>query len=146
MDFFTTEVWTVRGLVTYYVLFVIDLRTRRGHFAGATTNPGESFMVQIARNLTDTVDGFLASHRFLICDRDAKFTARFRQMLEDAGVQVIRTPRQAPNCKGYASHCTSSVRFGSTSRKRRRSESFRPCALTGGSSPGCSYKHSFLSL
>jgi hypothetical protein len=61
MDFFTTEVWTVRGLVTYYVLFVIDLRTRRVHFAGATPHPGESFMAQIARNLTDTVDGFLAA-------------------------------------------------------------------------------------
>ena len=80
MDFFTTEVWTVRGLVTYYVLFVIDLRTRRVHFAGATPNPGESFMAQIARNLTDVVDGFLAGHRLLICDRDAKFTARFRLM------------------------------------------------------------------
>ena len=74
------------------VLFVIDLRTRRVHFAGATPHPGESFMAQIARNLTDTVDGFLAGHRFLICDRDAKFTARFRLMLEDAGVQVNRTP------------------------------------------------------
>ncbi len=62
MDFFTTEVWTVRGLVTYYVLFVIDLRTRRVHFAGATPHPGESFMAQIARNLTDIADGFLAGH------------------------------------------------------------------------------------
>ncbi len=43
-DFFTTEVWTVRGLVTFYVLFVIDLKTRRVHFAEATPHPGESFM------------------------------------------------------------------------------------------------------
>ena len=85
IDFFTTEVWTVRGLVTYYVLFVIDLRTRRVHLAGMTPNPGESFMAQVARNLTDAADGFLANHRFLICDRDAKFTARFRLTLEDAG-------------------------------------------------------------
>ena len=58
-DFFTTEVWTSRGLKTYYVLFVIDLKKRRVCFAGATTNPGESFMAKMARNLTDAGDGFL---------------------------------------------------------------------------------------
>ena len=50
------------------------------------------------------------------------------------------------NEKGYASHCTSSVGFGATSGKRRLFESLLPCFLTGGSSPGCSYRHSFLSL
>ena len=126
MDFFTTEVWTVRGLVTYYVLFVIDLRTRRVHFAGATPNPDESFMAQTARNLT-AVDGFLAGHRFLICDRDAKFTAGFRLMLEDAGVQVILTPRQAPNCNAHAERFVLSIKseclhrmifFGESSLRR----------------------------
>ena len=58
----------------------------------------------------------------------------------------VAFPVLAPNLKGYASHCTSSVRFGSTSRKRRRFESFRPCTLTGRSSAGSSYRHSFLSL
>jgi hypothetical protein len=58
---------------------------------------------------TDAVDGFLAGHRFLICDRDAKFTAGFRLMLEDAGVQVIRTPRQAPNCNAYAERFVLSI-------------------------------------
>ena len=57
MDWFTSEVSTARGLVTYCVLFVIDLETRRVHFAGATPNPDGSFMAQVARNLTDTVDG-----------------------------------------------------------------------------------------
>jgi putative transposase len=92
-DFFTSEVWTARGLVTYYVLFVMDLETRRVHFAGATPNPDGSFMAQIARNLTDAVDGFSVRHRFLICDRDTKFTAQFRLLLEDAGVKMILTPR-----------------------------------------------------
>ena len=78
------------------------LKTRRVHFVGATPNPDELFMAQVARNLTDAVDGFLTEHRFLICDRDAKFTARFRLMLEDAGLQLIRTPRQAPNRNAYA--------------------------------------------
>ncbi len=127
MDFFTTEVWTVRGLVTYYVLFVIYLETRRVHFAGATSNPDGSFMAQIARNLTDAVDGFLAGHRFLICDRDAKFTARFRLLLEDAGVKMILTPRQAPNCNAYAERFVLSIKaeclqrmifFGGSSLRR----------------------------
>ena len=76
-DFFTVEVWTVRGLITYYALFVMDLKTRRVHFAGMTPNPGGSFIAQVARNLTDAVDGFLAEHRILICDRDAKVRVRW---------------------------------------------------------------------
>jgi len=126
-DFFTTEVWTPRGLRTYYVLFLIDLKTRRVHFVGATPNPDDSFMAQVARILTDAVDGFLVGHRFLICDRDAKFTARFRLMLKDAGVQLIRTPRQAPNCNAYAERFVLSIKseclhrmifFGESSLRR----------------------------
>ncbi len=73
-DFFTTEVWTRKGLVTYYTLFVVDLKTRRVQIAGSAPHPGESFMAQVARNLTDIVDGLLKDHRLLICDRDTKFT------------------------------------------------------------------------
>ena len=75
-DFSTTEVWTPRGLTTYSLLFYIELKTRRVCFAGATPNPDDSFIAQVARDLTDAVDGFLASHRSLICDRDANCTAR----------------------------------------------------------------------
>lgn len=71
-DFFTTEVWTARGLVTFYSLFVIDLKSRKVHLAGVTTNPGDAFMAQVARNLTDVLHGFLLGHRYLICDRDTK--------------------------------------------------------------------------
>ena len=53
MDFFTTEVWTPLGLTTYYILFLIDLKTRRAHVAGLTTTPDGAFMAQVARNLTD---------------------------------------------------------------------------------------------
>ena len=53
MDFFSVEVWTPRGLITYYVLFVIELKTRRVEVAGITPNPDGNFMRQIARNLTD---------------------------------------------------------------------------------------------
>ena len=84
-DFFTTEVWTSRGLVTYYTLFVLDLKTRRVQIVGSTRNPDAAFMVQAARRLTDAVDGFLAGHRVLICDRDGKWTDRFRGLLEGGG-------------------------------------------------------------
>jgi hypothetical protein len=101
-DFFTTEVWTARGLVTYYMLFLIDLKSRRVHLAGITTNPDDAFIAQVARNLTDCIDGFLLGHRFLLCDRDSKFTGQFRRIVRDAGVDMIRTPRHAPNCNAFA--------------------------------------------
>ena len=85
-DFFTTEVWTPRGLVTYYTLFVIDLRSRRVHVVGSTPNPDAAFMSQAARWLTDAVEGFLAGHRVLICDRDGKWTGaadHVRERVED---------------------------------------------------------------
>ncbi len=65
-DFFTVEVWTVRGLVTYYVLFVMRLKTRSVHIAGVTTAPNGAYMKQVARNLTDVNDGFLLNIRYLI--------------------------------------------------------------------------------
>jgi hypothetical protein len=60
-DFFTTEVWTPRGLITYDTLFVIDLRSRRVHVVGSTPIPDGGFMAQAARRLTDAVDGFLVA-------------------------------------------------------------------------------------
>jgi len=93
-DFFTTEVWTPRGLVTYYTLFVLDLRSRRVHVAGSTPTPDAGFMAQAARRLTDAVDGFLAGHRVLIGDRDSKGTEGFRRIIQDAGVRIVLTPVQ----------------------------------------------------
>src|SRR5262245_26596861 len=95
-DFFTTEVWTRRGLVTFYTLFVIDLARRAVHIAGTMTSPDSAFMKQIARNLTDAVDGFLNTRRFLIMDRDGKFCPAFRQILQDAKVRSLRCPVMAP--------------------------------------------------
>ena len=110
MDFFTTEVWTPLGLTTYYILFLIDLKTRRAHVAGLTTTPDGAFMAQVARNLTDPEDGFLRAHHFVICDRDAKFTAEFRRILQAVGVRVIRTPRQAPNGNAHAERFVLSIK------------------------------------
>src|SRR5215471_18070691 len=101
-DFFTSEVWTPRGLVTYYTLFVLDLRNRRVHVAGSTPTPDERFMAQAAWRLTDAVDGFLAGHRVLLCDRDSKWTEGFRRIIQDAGVRIVLTPVQAPNANAHA--------------------------------------------
>jgi len=109
-DFFTTEVWRPRGLVTYYTLFVLDLRTRRVHVAGSTPHPDEAFMAQAARDLTDAIDGFLVGYRALICDRDKKWTDRFRRVIEGAGVRVVQTPIQAPNANAYAERFVRSIR------------------------------------
>ena len=77
-DFFTTEVWTARGLVTYYTLFVIDLALRRVQILGCTRHPDALFMHQITRALVFADDGALAHHRVLICDRDAKWSCTVR--------------------------------------------------------------------
>jgi len=79
-DFFTVEVLRGFGLVRYYVFFVIDIATRRVHIAGITSQPCEAWMTQIARNLTDCVDGFLKQTRYLILDRDPLYTRVFRGM------------------------------------------------------------------
>jgi transposase InsO family protein len=109
-DFFTSEVWTPRGLITYYTLFVIDLRSRRVHVAGSTPTPDAWFMAQAARRLTDVVDGFLAGHRVLICDRDRKWTEGFRRIVQGAGVRIVLTPVQAPNANAYAERFVRSIR------------------------------------
>jgi len=101
-DFFTTEVWTVRGLVTYYTVFVIELQTRRVHVLGSTPYPDEAFVIQTMRHLTDPVDGALRTRAILICDRDRKWSAAVQHFLTTAGVRLVQTPFRAPNCNAYA--------------------------------------------
>src|SRR5262245_38861964 len=77
---------------------------------GSTPNPDTRFMVQAARRLTDVVDGFLADHRVLICDRDTKSTEGFRRLMESSGVRVVLTPFQAPNANAYAERFVRTIR------------------------------------
>jgi transposase InsO family protein len=106
-DFFTTEVWTWRGLVTFYTLFVIDLATRRVQILGITPRPDELFMRQVARTLT-IAD--VEACRLLICDRDAKWSATVRERLAEAGLRVVQTPYQAPNANAYAERFVRSIK------------------------------------
>jgi len=109
-DFFTTEVWTARGLVTYYTLFVIELHSRRVHVAGSTRHPNEAFVIQAMRGLTNAIDGVLASGCVLICDRDRKWSRAVLEFLEGERVQIIRTPFRAPNCNAYAERFVRSIK------------------------------------
>jgi transposase InsO family protein len=100
-DFFTVDVWTGLGLTRFAVLFVIELSTRRIHIAGAP-EPDAGWMSQMSRNLTDVGDGFLTGKRFLIHDRDPRFTLAFRETLATADVQVVRLPPRSPNLNAFA--------------------------------------------
>ena len=109
-DFFTVDVWTPRGLLTYYVLFVMQLKTRSIRIAGVTTSPNSAYMKQVARNLTDVSDGFLVNSRYLIMDRDTKYTEDFRDFLDREGVKAVRCPVRAPNCNAFAERFVRSIK------------------------------------
>jgi transposase InsO family protein len=109
-DFFTVEVWAPRGRVTIYVFFVIELATRRVQIAGTTTRPNERWMMQVGRNLTDPIDGFLADKRFLILDRDQKYSKQFHRLLEDAGIAIVRLPSRSPNLNAHAERFVRSIK------------------------------------
>jgi transposase InsO family protein len=109
-DFFTTEVWTLAGLVTYYVLFFIHLGSRQVHVAGVTLHPHAPWMMQVARNVTMAGWGVLAPGHYLIHDRDGKFCPAFQQIIDEAGVTCVTLPPRSPNLNAYAERWVRSVK------------------------------------
>ncbi len=109
-DFFSVEVLTRVGLVRYFVLFFIDLKTRRVEIAGIVRQPDGEWMKQVARNLTDADSGFLNGDRYLIHDRDPLFTERFREILKPSGVKTVKLPARSPNLNAYAERFVLSVK------------------------------------
>ena len=101
VDFTSVEVWTPRGLITYYPLFVIQPKSRKVCYAGMTTSPNDAWMQQIARNHIDDEDGFLRESRLLLMDGDTKFSAAFRHTLSLGGVHALRLPPKTPNLNAY---------------------------------------------
>jgi putative transposase len=115
-DFFTTEVWTWCGLVTYYVLFFIRIGTREVHVAGVTPHPDQRWMTQVARNMTMVDWGFLSPGHYLIHDRDTKFCLAFQQTIDTVGVKQIVLPPRSPNLNAYAERWVRSVKEDALSR------------------------------
>src|SRR6266446_3177730 len=130
-DFFTAEVLTLRGLVTYYVLFFIHLESRRVDIAGITVHPDEPWMQQMARNVTMEGCGALRDCRYLLHDRDTKYTQSFRAIIASGQVEPLVLPARSPNLNAYAERWVRSVKeeclskvvlFGERSLRRALNE------------------------
>jgi len=106
-DFFTVEVVTWHGLVNYDVLVVMELATRRIEIAGITPHPTAAFMQQCARQLTEPFEGFLLGKRYLLHDRDTKFTQAFDGLRKASGVEPLVLPPRSPNPNA---HCERFIR------------------------------------
>ncbi len=104
-DFFTVETISLRR---FYVLFFIELESRYVHLAGCTTNPTGGWVTQQARNLS--FSGVFERMRFLIHDRDSKFTSAFDEVFGSEGIKVIHTPIRAPQANAYAERFVRTVR------------------------------------
>jgi putative transposase len=130
-DFFTAEVLTLRGLMTYYVLFFIHLESRPVDIAGITIHPNEPWMKQMARNVTMEGCGILRDCRYLLLDRNTKFTRSFRAIIASGQVEPLVLPARSPNLNAYAERWVRSVEeeclskvilFGERSLQRAVSE------------------------
>jgi len=130
-DFFTVEVFTLRGLVTYYVLFFIHLESRKVDIAGITVHPNERWMQQMARNVTMEGAGALQDCRYLLHDRDTKYTRSFRAIIKSGQVTPLAVPARSPNLNAYAERWVRSVKeeclsklilFGERSLRRALTE------------------------
>lgn len=109
-DFFTQEVWQHCRLVTFYVLFFIHSGSRRVHVAVVTPSPDHNVMGQVAREVTFADVGFLEGCKYLIHDRDAKYTRAFDDMIESVGIEVIKLPRHSPNLNAFAERWVKSIK------------------------------------
>ena len=115
-DFFTVEVWMRTGLQRFIVLFFLELSTRRVEVGGIASRANGLWMTQIARNLTDDVDGFLKGKRYLIHDRDPLYTIEFLNMLADLGVKSVKLPPRSPNLNAYAERFVRTIKEGCLER------------------------------
>lgn len=102
VDFFTVETLWLQRLYVLFFIFFIELGSRRVHVAGCTPNPNAQGVIQRARQLTWTLADRPESIRFLIRDRDQKFTGGFDEVFRSEGIEIVRTPFRAPQANGVA--------------------------------------------
>jgi len=108
-DFLTTEVWTPLGLTTFYILFFINLKTRQVRIGGITESPHKAWMEQVARNMTDWESPMMGA-RYLIRDRDTKYTGSFDEIFRSIRIKAVKLPPQSPNLNAYAERFVRSIK------------------------------------
>jgi transposase len=106
-DFLTVDTLFLKR---FYVLFFIELATRRVHLGGVTTNPDGPWVTQQARNLLMHLDDHGVRPRYLVRDRDSKFTCDFDEVFRSEGIRVIKAPVRAPKARAHAERWVGSVR------------------------------------
>src|SRR5438093_1492745 len=115
-DFFTIEVWTRSGLQRFVILFFMELSTRRVEIGGIASRANGLWMTQIARNLTDDIDGFFKGKRYLIHDRDPLYTREFLSMLDEHGIESVKLPPRSPNLNAHAERFVRTIKESCTER------------------------------
>jgi putative transposase len=138
-DFFIAVTATFR---MRYVLVVIEHGSRRLVRVDVTAHPSADWVLQQMREVV----GVDNANRYLLHDRDGIFAKHLDESIKALGLRVLKSPPRSPRAKAYASHCTSLVRSITTWATGARRSSLIPIAFRGGFLPGCSYRHSFLSL
>ena len=110
VDFFSAEVWTSAGLITYYVLVFMRVGSRRVCIAGMTPSPDQAWMKQMARNMTLADTGFLCGCKYLLHDRDTKSCATFDGIIQAVGIKAVTLPPRSPNLNAHCERWIRSVK------------------------------------